>query len=84
MEENCVEWAKAPPCSPHDCRSQWRRDTAWSRAVGDEHAAIVTAVLNADVEGAVALLTAHDQRTADVILQDETIFPELKAKGAEK
>jgi hypothetical protein len=27
----------------------------------------------------VKLLTAHYQKTADVILQDETIFPELRA-----
>jgi len=49
-----------------------------SRAVGDEHAAIVEAVLSADAEQAVKLLTSHYQRTADVILQDETIFPELR------
>ncbi|WP_315813272.1 MULTISPECIES: GntR family transcriptional regulator [unclassified Bradyrhizobium] len=49
-----------------------------SRPVGDEHADIVNAVLDADTERAVALLTAHYQRTADVILQDETIFPELR------
>jgi DNA-binding GntR family transcriptional regulator len=50
-----------------------------SRAVGDEHAAIVETVLSGNVEQAVQLLTAHYQRTADVILQDETIFPELRA-----
>jgi DNA-binding GntR family transcriptional regulator len=49
-----------------------------SRAVGDEHAAIVETVLSGDVEQAVQLLIAHYQRTADVILQDETIFPELR------
>ena len=44
----------------------------------DEHAAIVNAVLSGDSELAVKLLAAHYQKTADVILQDETIFPELK------
>jgi DNA-binding GntR family transcriptional regulator len=55
-----------------------------SRAVGDEHAAIVETVLNGDIERAVQLLTAHYQRTADVILQDETIFPELRDRGPGK
>ena len=50
-----------------------------SRPVGDEHAAIASAVLSGDSELAVKLLTAHYQKTADVILQDETIFPELRA-----
>lgn len=52
-----------------------------SRPVGDEHAAIATAILSGDPELAVKLLTAHYQKTADVILQDETIFPELRARG---
>jgi DNA-binding GntR family transcriptional regulator len=49
-----------------------------SRPVGDEHAEIADAVLRGDVELAVKLLTAHYQKTADVILLDETIFPELR------
>lgn len=53
-----------------------------SRHVGDEHAAIVDAVLSGDSDLAVKLLTAHYQRTADVILQDETIFPELRREAA--
>ena len=49
-----------------------------SRHIGDEHAAIVEAVLSGDADLAVQLLTRHYQQTADVILPDETIFPELK------
>jgi DNA-binding GntR family transcriptional regulator len=49
-----------------------------SRPVGDEHLAIANAVMSGDAEAAVKLLTAHYQRTADVILQDEAIFPELR------
>jgi DNA-binding GntR family transcriptional regulator len=49
-----------------------------SRPVGDEHVDITGAVLSGDAELAVKLLTAHYQRTADVLLQDETIFPELR------
>jgi DNA-binding GntR family transcriptional regulator len=49
-----------------------------SRHVGDEHQAIASAVLRGDTEEAVELLSAHYQRTADVILQDEAIFPELR------
>ncbi|MDB5504056.1 MAG: GntR family transcriptional regulator [Tardiphaga sp.] len=49
-----------------------------SRHVADEHQAILNAVLSKDAEVAVALLTTHYGRTAEVILQDEQIFPELK------
>jgi len=49
-----------------------------SRQVGDEHLAIANAVLSGNTEEATALLSAHYQRTADVILQDEAIFPELR------
>jgi len=49
-----------------------------SRHVGDEHQAIADAVLRGDTEEAATLLSAHYQRTADVILQDEAIFPELR------
>jgi DNA-binding GntR family transcriptional regulator len=49
-----------------------------SRRVADEHQAIMNAVLSKDAEVAVALLTTHYGRTAEVILQDEQIFPELK------
>ena len=52
------------------------------RHVGDEHAAIMEAVLSGDADLAVKLLTAHYQRTADVILQDEAIFPELRREAA--
>jgi DNA-binding GntR family transcriptional regulator len=50
-----------------------------SRPVGDEHADIANAVLSGDADLATKLLSGHFQRTADVILQDETIFPELRA-----
>lgn len=40
-----------------------------SRKVGDEHQAIVTAVLDRDVDRAVELLMRHYQQTADVILE---------------
>jgi DNA-binding GntR family transcriptional regulator len=53
-----------------------------SRHIGDEHAAIVDAVLSSDSDLAVKLLTAHYRRTADVILQDEAIFPELRREAA--
>ena len=49
-----------------------------SRHIGDEHLAIVTAVMSGNADEAVALLAAHYQRTADVVLQDEAIFPELR------
>ncbi|HWX58207.1 GntR family transcriptional regulator [Bradyrhizobium sp.] len=49
-----------------------------SRPVGGEHVDITGAVLSGDAEAAVKLLIAHYQRTADVLLQDETIFPELR------
>jgi DNA-binding GntR family transcriptional regulator len=49
-----------------------------SRHVGDEHLAIANAVLHGKAEEAVKLLSAHYQRTADVILRDEAIFPELR------
>jgi DNA-binding GntR family transcriptional regulator len=51
-----------------------------SRHVGDEHLAIANAVMSGDAEAAVKLLTAHYQKTADVILQDEAIFPELRTE----
>jgi DNA-binding GntR family transcriptional regulator len=50
------------------------------RHVGDEHSAIVNTVMSGDVEQAVALLKAHYNRTAEVILQDQTIFQELKTR----
>ena len=49
-----------------------------SRHVGDEHLAIANAVMSGNTDGAVQLLKAHYQKTADVILQDEAIFPELR------
>ena len=49
-----------------------------SRHVSDEHQSIMDAVLKGDADGAVALLTAHYTQTAEVILQDEQIFPELR------
>ena len=48
-----------------------------SRHVADEHQAIMTAVLSRQTEDAVALLTAHYKQTAEVILTDQRIFPEL-------
>jgi DNA-binding GntR family transcriptional regulator len=53
-----------------------------SRPIGDEHLAIVNAVMAGNADQAAALLTAHYQKTADAILQDEAIFPELKQKLA--
>lgn len=44
-----------------------------SRKVADEHQAIVTAVLDRDVERAVELLMRHYQQTADVILEDPSL-----------
>ncbi|MGA7807051.1 GntR family transcriptional regulator [Bradyrhizobium sp.] len=51
-----------------------------SRHVGAEHLAIATAVMSGHGDEAVALLTAHYQKIADVILQDEGIFPELRGE----
>jgi len=48
-----------------------------SRHVADEHQAIMSAVLCGKADDAVVLLTAHYERTANVILQDQRIFPEL-------
>ena len=52
-----------------------------SRHVADEHQAIMNAVLNHDADQAVALLTAHYSQTAEIILEDERIFPELSGKS---
>jgi DNA-binding GntR family transcriptional regulator len=52
-----------------------------SRHVADEHQAILDAVLSKDAEAAVALLVSHYDRTAEVILLDEQIFPELRDSG---
>jgi DNA-binding GntR family transcriptional regulator len=49
-----------------------------SRHVGDEHLAITNAVMSGNADEATNLLTAHYRKTADVILQDEAIFPELR------
>jgi DNA-binding GntR family transcriptional regulator len=49
-----------------------------SRHVADEHQAIMTAVLSGRADEAVALLTAHYQQTANVVLRDQRIFPELR------
>ena len=45
-----------------------------SRHVGDEHKAILDAVLAGDADNATALLSAHYEQTAQVILGDEQIF----------
>lgn len=52
-----------------------------TRHVTDEHQAITTAVLSGAADDAVALLAAHYNQTAEVILQDEQIFPELRGDG---
>jgi DNA-binding GntR family transcriptional regulator len=44
------------------------------RDVAAEHQAILDAVLRRDVEAAVALLAAHYQATARIILEDEGLF----------
>lgn len=51
------------------CRSLDERD------VDAEHRAILDAALRRDADAAVALLTAHYQRTAGVILADRGLFP---------
>jgi DNA-binding GntR family transcriptional regulator len=50
------------------------------RHVSDEHSAMLEAVMVGDVERAVALLTAHYNRTAEVILRDEVIFKDLRVE----
>jgi DNA-binding GntR family transcriptional regulator len=52
-----------------------------SRHVADEHQAIMSAVLSGGADEAVALLTAHYRQTAEVILRDQRIFPELDDNG---
>jgi DNA-binding GntR family transcriptional regulator len=52
-----------------------------SRHVADEHQAILSAVLSGGTDQAVALLTAHYRQTAEVILRDQRIFPELRDDG---
>jgi DNA-binding GntR family transcriptional regulator len=52
-----------------------------SRHVADEHQAIMSAVLSVRADDAVALLRAHYKQTAEVILQDQRIFPELLNNG---
>jgi DNA-binding GntR family transcriptional regulator len=52
-----------------------------SRHVADEHQAIMSAVLGGGTDDALALLTAHYQQTAEVILRDQRIFPELDGGG---
>ena len=52
-----------------------------SRQVADEHQAIMSAVLSGRTDEAVVLLTAHYQQTAEVILRDLRIFPELYESG---
>jgi DNA-binding GntR family transcriptional regulator len=48
-----------------------------SRRVTEEHQAILNAVLLKDSDTAAGLLSAHYAATADVIMKDEGIFPEL-------
>lgn len=45
------------------------------RDVDAEHWALLAAVLGRDADEAVALLVAHHTATAEIILQDEAIFP---------
>jgi DNA-binding GntR family transcriptional regulator len=52
-----------------------------SRHVADEHQAIMSAVLSGETDQAVALLAAHYRQTAEVILRDQQIFPELQHDG---
>jgi DNA-binding GntR family transcriptional regulator len=61
-------------------RHQRYRHLAAGRARGErdvdaEHRAILDAALRRDADAAVALLTAHYQRTASVILADRSLFP---------
>ena len=61
-----------------DRHSRYRRLAARRgfprRDVRAEHQAILDAVLRRDADAAVALLNAHYQATADIILEDETFF----------
>jgi DNA-binding GntR family transcriptional regulator len=45
----------------------------------DEHRVIMEAAINGDSDKTIALVTEHYQKTANVILADETAFPELAA-----
>ena len=45
-----------------------------SRDVNDEHQALLAAALSGDADGAVALLKAHFERTAQVIRDDPALF----------
>ncbi len=47
-----------------------------SRRVADEHQAILDSVLGHDAEQAALLLAAHFNATAEVLLEDEGVFPE--------
>ena len=51
-----------------------------SRHVSDEHLAILNAVLDKNAERAVSLLSGHYAATAEVIIKDEAIFPELSSQ----
>jgi len=41
----------------------------------------MSAVLSGGTDEAVALLTAHYQQTAEIVLRDQRIFPELRDNG---
>jgi DNA-binding GntR family transcriptional regulator len=51
-----------------------------SRHVAEEHQAILETVLSGEAEKAVNLLTAHLMATAEVILEDKSIFPDAPAQ----
>ncbi len=53
-----------------------------NRNVHAEHEGIVRAVIDGDVEGAVARLTAHFRATADVILTDPEVFGDAALREA--
>ncbi|WP_406858025.1 GntR family transcriptional regulator [Alsobacter sp. KACC 23698] len=55
-----------------------------TRNVKDEHEAILKAVVDGDADKAVALLTAHYQGTANVILSDPDVFPNVIQTAADR
>jgi DNA-binding GntR family transcriptional regulator len=48
-----------------------------SRPVAEEHQAILDAVLARDADQATTLLAAHFTATAEVLLEDRVVFPEV-------
>ncbi len=51
-----------------------------SRHVADEHQAILESVLSGDADKAADLLATHYMATAEVILEDKSIFPDARSQ----